>query len=136
MNNNNNNNNNNNSNNNQSSSIIDDSHCGTGMVHDVTPDYYRFHQGINNGSIFDYSGGCSCDITMNTRGIVSSREKYIWEPTSCSLLAWNSSQFCSLLGSRRILIIGDSTMHQTAVELMNMLTAGKEICFFLMRTLS
>ena len=52
----------------------------------------------------------------------------MWKPKNCDLLAWNGSQFCELLGNRTILMTGDSTMQQTAVSLINMITAAGAPC--------
>eukprot|EP00428_Durinskia_dybowskii_P062158 CAMPEP_0170364964 /NCGR_PEP_ID=MMETSP0117_2-20130122/5654_1 /TAXON_ID=400756 /ORGANISM="Durinskia baltica, Strain CSIRO CS-38" /LENGTH=248 /DNA_ID=CAMNT_0010619499 /DNA_START=353 /DNA_END=1096 /DNA_ORIENTATION=+ len=71
---------------------------------------------------------CSCDIVHNTRSTVSQRESYHWHPTSCHLLRWDSSQFCDLLGSRKMLLVGDSTMEQVTATLMSMITSGKGGC--------
>ena len=38
-----------------------------------------------------------------------------WIPSMCSLHKWNATDFCQLLGSRRIMMIGDSHMQQTAL---------------------
>ena len=38
---------------------------------------------------------------------------YVWEPDNCVLSPWNASRFCELLGKRKILFAGDSTMSQT-----------------------
>ena len=42
-----------------------------------------------------------------------------WVPNNCKVSSFSATRFCKLLGSRRILLIGDSTMHQTASVLMN-----------------
>jgi hypothetical protein len=48
---------------------------------------------------------------------------YYWQPENCTLLRWNATQFCELLGNRTILLSGDSTMQQTASTLFSMLSA-------------
>jgi hypothetical protein len=53
---------------------------------------------------------CRCDREENTRLIPNKRETYYWNPTSCRLQEWNATLFCELLGSRSILLMGDSTM--------------------------
>ena len=40
----------------------------------------------------------------------------------CDLIPWNATQFCSLIGNRTILMIGDSTMVQTAGALPSRIT--------------
>lgn len=65
--------------------------------------------------------GCFCDELKNTRHTVSTREKYYWKPDNCTLMAFNASDFCRLLGNRKITLIGDSTMDQTASTLRSMI---------------
>ena len=48
-------------------------------------------------------------------------DQAVWVPQTCALLEWDPHGFCKTLGSRRLLVIGDSTMTQTAVALMNAL---------------
>ena len=40
-----------------------------------------------------------------------------WRPASCSLVAWDAAGFCSLLGRRKLLWVGDSTALQSAIAL-------------------
>jgi hypothetical protein len=65
--------------------------------------------------------GCSCDKRSNNRYTPNVREKYIWQPSTCRLLPWNGKQFCGLLGSRRIMFIGDSTMKQSMATIASMI---------------
>jgi hypothetical protein len=69
--------------------------------------------------------GCSCYNSYRAEGkpadYVAPMEQYRWQPKSCQMQAWSGVEFCKLLGSRTILLIGDSTMQQTAVTLMSML---------------
>lgn len=67
--------------------------------------------------------GCHCDRVHNTRKFVSPRERWRWRPFGCDVLPWNATQFCELLGDKRIMLVGDSTMVQTAATLMNMVIA-------------
>ena len=53
--------------------------------------------------------------------ILHKRETYQWKPNDCDLLKWNASLFCSLLGDRKLLLIGDSTMQQSALTLTAMI---------------
>ncbi len=75
------------------------------------------------------SGGhaCQCDKLLG-RYTVHPREWYEWVPTFCDILQWNATQFCDLLGNRTILLVGDSTMQQTASTLMSMVTASGGKC--------
>lgn len=44
------------------------------------------------------------------------------------LLQWNSTQFCELLGKRTVLMVGDSTMQQTASTLMSLIAQSGGEC--------
>ena len=67
--------------------------------------------------------GCNCD-KFEGRDSLNAREKYFWKPKSCSLVQWNASRFCELLGPRRILFVGDSTQAQTFATLTNLIHAA------------
>jgi hypothetical protein len=69
---------------------------------------------IYTPSAYHYTllGGHGCVRDVNDRFSVTEREKYIWEPDDCRLLPWNATQFCRLLGSRIISLVGDSTFDQ------------------------
>ena len=95
--------------------------------------------GTNLKGLYDYWGsnshrsqvggsGCSCDGMMNTRASLSRREKFKWIPAKCTLLAWNSTLFCDLLGNRIIYFQGDSTMDQSFNTLLSMIYEGKGGC--------
>ena len=71
---------------------------------------------------------CICDRTDDTRFVTNRREKYYWKPSNCNILEWNSTLFCELLGERKILMMGDSSMQQTAATLMSMITGGNGTC--------
>lgn len=80
---------------------------------------------------------CTCDEIQHQRHTVSEREKYRWVPDGCELLKWNATYFCELLGDRKMVFLGDSTMGQTATTVMNMLIAnepkgmcGEQLLFF------
>ena len=76
-----------------------------------------------NGAIFtiDVSRSCDCDFNASTLLTVSEREKWIWKPEFCSAMEWNATEFCRILGHRRILTIGDSTQSQATVSLINLI---------------
>ena len=88
---------------------------------------------IRNGNRHSllHSGGhsCRCDY-RDIHGVFykSPRESYTWQPDSCELLKWNATAFCELLGNKVVLLTGDSTMSQTAVTLVNMITYGGGVC--------
>jgi hypothetical protein len=46
---------------------------------------------------------------------------YKWKPHNCVLLDWDAKRFCDILGDRKILMVGDSTMSQTHKTLQNMI---------------
>lgn len=83
---------------------------------------YRYHWGQYPRVM---GNGCSCYNSYmaegKPKGYVAKNEQYRWQPRTCQLKAWSGIEFCKLLGSRTILLIGDSTMQQTAVTLMSML---------------
>ena len=45
--------------------------------------------------------------------------KYDWVPSACDLPIFDPDRFCDLLGNKTLLLVGDSTMHQTAALLEN-----------------
>lgn len=67
--------------------------------------------------------GCLCDKSEG-RDTLNPRETYYWKPSQCSLVTWNASRFCELLGKRRVLFVGDSTHAQVYATLTNMLHAA------------
>jgi hypothetical protein len=73
---------------------------------------------------------CVLDEIMHTRHILTEREKYFWQTDDCLTMDWNATKFCELLGSRTILLIGDSTNRQTASTLRSMIQGyePKGIC--------
>lgn len=58
------------------------------------------------------------------------QERYSWSilpsstPGAPSSTSWNASRACNLLGTRRLLMVGDSTMQQAASTLINALAPG------------
>lgn len=63
---------------------------------------------------------CHCELPAEQRSSsdVLDREQYEWKPTAgCSISEWNATLFCAVLGKRTILLVGDSTMLQTAATL-------------------
>ena len=71
--------------------------------------------------------GCWCDILWGYKN-VHPREMYEWVPQDCQLLPFNGSRFCELIGQRKILMVGDSTMQQTAATLMSMIVSYGGTC--------
>ncbi len=70
---------------------------------------------------------CVCDERFG-RSAINPVQKYEWRPKNCSLDQWDSKQFCTLLGTRKILLLGDSTMQQSAATLVNMVASGGGSC--------
>eukprot|EP01031_Cornospumella_fuschlensis_P025480 gene25480-30762_t len=68
--------------------------------------------------------GCSCDRMHFQRFTVSERERWEWKTIGCETLQWNASQFCDLLGPRKVVFVGDSTMVQSGVTVANMIRGG------------
>lgn len=85
-------------------------------------------QGAPQG-LLKHSGGhsCRCD-KVHGNANKSPRENWLWKPSNCDLLRWNATMFCSLLANRTVLMTGDSTMGQTAVTLMNMISYNGGDC--------
>jgi hypothetical protein len=52
-------------------------------------------------------------------------DPFVWQPQQCKLLEWEAADFCSNLGQRTILMIGDSTMAQMASTFWAMLAFGE-----------
>ena len=52
-------------------------------------------------------------------------DRYMWESKGVHQSEWNATTTCRLLGKRRVLMIGDSTMQQAAATLMNAVFPAK-----------
>lgn len=68
-----------------------------------------------------HSGGHGCQC--NTNGDAS-KPQLVWQEqseTGSSVIPFNPRSLCNLLGGRRLLLIGDSTIEQAASTLMNAL---------------
>ena len=64
----------------------------------------ELHRGSASGAS---AGGFACTCK-------SARPRLQWTPSGCQLPAWNATRFCALLGGKKLLFVGDSTMQQTA----------------------
>jgi hypothetical protein len=86
-----------------------------------------FYTGNLNYSSSTSAHACLCDYK---EGILSvhNREQYYWNPANCLLKNWDAELFCDLLGERTVLLIGDSTMEQTASTLMSMVAVWHQAC--------
>ena len=82
-----------------------------------------------NNTYFAESGGhaCKCQHSNDTLAHTQA-QMYIWKPHNCTLLDWDSKLFCQLLGGRKVLLSGDSTMQQTASTLTSLIKAGQGHC--------
>lgn len=101
--------------------LFDRGRCGT------KPN--KYYTGLNDAYTLVGGNACNCDATSPLgRYSISQRETYVWRPNSCDLPVWNATLFCSVLGKRNILFVGDSTMQQTASSLMNMIYHGRGGC--------
>ena len=86
---------------------------------------YLYHDGLK---FFEHSSGCACDEHDGTIETPNKIEKYEWVPNNCTLRPWNATDFCRVLGDRLILMVGDSTMHQTFATLSSMVNEGDGGC--------
>ena len=100
---------------------------------------YSYHDGLH---FREFSSGCACSHASkeNIHQILP-HERYEWVPSNCRLEEFDAHKFCSLLGHRTVMLIGDSTMHQTANTLMFLIkhqnaTCSAQIIFALSYTLS
>ena len=84
---------------------------------------------VGSNAIVQHAGSnaCSCDDVQG-RSTVYAREKYDWIPSFCRLQDWNAPFFCELLGNRTIMLVGDSSMEQSASTLMAMIKSGEGGC--------
>jgi hypothetical protein len=76
------------------------------------------------------AGGHACFCGDSPPGpyLPHSSEHFYWKPSYCSLPKFNAKKFCELLGSRKLLIIGDSTLMQTAATLFSTVWAQGGNC--------
>ena len=86
---------------------------------------YRPAQSGLHGSAY-YHGRSTTLARLNGFGCTCRdfHDELEWHPQKCRLQPWNATLFCELLGSRNLLFVGDSTMAQLAVTVMNMVHWG------------
>ena len=53
---------------------------------------------------------CSCSHFERATNFTS----LVWQPAECSIVPWDARKFCQVLGQRRLLFVGDSTVQQVA----------------------
>ena len=61
-----------------------------------------------------FTGGHSCTCKNN-----QFQDEFEYVASDCEFISWNANLFCQVLGNRTILIIGDSTVGQSASSIMN-----------------
>ncbi|RYG99022.1 hypothetical protein EON65_50750 [archaeon] len=64
---------------------------------------------------------CACDFRLGTWKIPHPIENWRWQPkSSCEVLDFGGDGFCKLLGSRKILFVGDSLSEHSLITVNNM----------------
>ena len=96
-------------------------YCGTSPMK-TDPALAEIENGLSYSGREDFlvhlgGYGCSCQR-------FGFEDRYSWVPDNCRLLEWDAHRFCSLLGTRRLLVVGDSTVSQAASVLMNFIHWG------------
>eukprot|EP01038_Epipyxis_sp_PR26KG_P015471 gene15471-20874_t len=88
---------------------------------DNSPKRPSICDGIGNPSM---GAACECDYAFDDPATaIRPSEKYIWEPNRCELTPWSKINICELIGSRRVLLLGDSTMNILHSTLKSMIYA-------------
>jgi hypothetical protein len=83
--------------------------CGRKRMEFDSEHWYRGSAG--NGFLTQGGGRmCAC---------LSPPRPMCWVPSACTLAEWDPVAFCTALGTRTILFVGDSTVQQSAAALMN-----------------
>jgi hypothetical protein len=100
-------------------------YCGHIQHHQVFDIISGSHE---DAPYYMHAGLHSCCEFGHERLSASKRESYRWTPHTCTLTEWDAHSFCTYLGNRSMVFIGDSTMHQTAVTVTNMLVAANATC--------
>jgi hypothetical protein len=95
-------------------------HCGDGPM-STDPAFFE-GRGLAYSGRDDYLAhlgayGCACQK-------FGFEDLYRWFPDKCRLVEWDARDFCSLLGQRTLLVVGDSTGSQAASVLMNYIHWG------------
>ena len=74
-----------------------------------------------------YHGQCSSSGPLNGLSVQGGNACYCdtkvrpmkWVPSTCTLVDFDAVKFCSYMGKRRLLVVGDSTIQQTSAYLTN-----------------
>lgn len=110
--------------------------CG-GVIFPDQPGYHAMYASWYNGSKTHYahfpSKTCSRQHYENLDAkdagdLFLPRKRYSWVPNDCALPKFDGKKFCELLGKRKMLFVGDSTMQQTAGTLMSLILASDGDC--------
>jgi hypothetical protein len=72
---------------------------------------------------FYHSQG-ECEFNVSNRNA----DSFTWQPENCRLIDWDPTKFCSALGTRKVLMVGDSTMMQMAGTFWQMAAVGSHPC--------
>lgn len=93
--------------------------CGTSPMHKVTVNELdKTISFVGTKEFFAHSGNNGC--SMNCSPIIGRMISARWMPSECKLPEFDAAHFCNnVLRDRSVLVIGDSTMQQTASVLMN-----------------
>jgi len=67
---------------------------------------------------------CACDLHEGGKNVINSVDSFVWQPDACTLPPWDADAFCTLLGPRTVLFLGDSTLAQTAYTLHEMVASN------------
>lgn len=101
-------------------------------MHDIKVCGNHTHDALMFSGSNDYptlhSRGCSLDAHNNERYTVSRREKYKWVPDNCEMFPFDSVQFCEVLGKKRMVFCGDSSVGQSGETLISLVYAGGGKC--------
>ena len=88
-------------------------HCGPPEDYDTSLKIRISHHGSKEFNMADESG-CSCQDTII--------DDYDWTPLAgCSIIDWDAELFCKSLGNKTLMMVGDSTMRQSAAMLMSLI---------------
>lgn len=83
---------------------------------------------MNKKELMDFQNENALSLTRTFEDVLKNSSDLIrhegHQPV-CRQLEWNATEFCTLLGSRSILFLGDSTMQQTITTIANLVTAQK-----------
>eukprot|EP00979_Chaetoceros_neogracilis_P011826 scaffold2993_cov266-Chaetoceros_neogracile.AAC.7 len=93
--------------------VRDEKSCRQSMTN---PDHYTGGE----GEFYQQMGGHACTCAAK-----DFKDEYVWESPMLPKNSFDATETCEKLGDRTVLMIGDSTMQQTASVLMNSLITSK-----------